>query len=304
MPTETEPVALVAHDAGGAELLSSYARRIAAQKLYVLGGPAIPIFERKEGPIQHVALQSAIESASWVLCSTSWQSDLEWQALQLAREAGKHSISFLDHWVNYRERFEHNGGRHLPDELWVADCHAERIAKACFPSVPLRLMGNPYFDDIISELNLRKDTVPKNSGGATLLYICEPISEHALAQLGDERRMGYVEHEAVDYFFHNIKLISPRVGQVVMRPHPSEPQGKYDWVLDRRVPPVRISSNSTLIEDLALADVVVGCESMAMVIALLAKKRVISTIPPGGVACALPYPEIESLQSIVEARLK
>jgi len=38
---------------------------------------------------------------------------------------------------------------------------------------------------------------------------------------------------------------------------------------------------------------------MAMVVALLAKKRVISTIPPGGMVCDLPQAEIEHLQVLV-----
>ena len=47
------------------------------------------------------------------------------------------------------------------------------------------------------------------------------------------------------------------------------------------------------------ADVVVGCASMAMVVGLLAKKRVICSIPPGGRMCALPQKGIEHLQVLV-----
>ncbi|MGB1984427.1 MAG: hypothetical protein ACPHOH_03080, partial [Porticoccaceae bacterium] len=47
----------------------------------------------------------------------------------------------------------------------------------------------------------------------------------------------------------------------------------------------------------------VGCESMAMVVGLLAKKRVISAIPPGGRPCQLPQPAIENLQQLVENKI-
>jgi hypothetical protein len=99
-----------------------------------------------------------------------------------------------------------------------------------------------------------------------------------------------------------MNLISDRVGMVIMRPHPSEPEGKYDWVHNVSSVPVRISSETSLLDDLAIGDVVIGCESMAMVIAVLAHKRVVCSIPPGGRPCALPYEEIESLQEIVRAR--
>jgi hypothetical protein len=47
------------------------------------------------------------------------------------------------------------------------------------------------------------------------------------------------------------------------------------------------------------ADVVVGCESMAMIVGLLANKRVISSIPLGGRLCQLPHAQIEHLQVLV-----
>ena len=48
------------------------------------------------------------------------------------------------------------------------------------------------------------------------------------------------------------------------------------------------------------ADVVVGCESMGLEIALLARKRVISSIPPGGRPCSLKSKNIEHLQELVK----
>ena len=51
------------------------------------------------------------------------------------------------------------------------------------------------------------------------------------------------------------------------------------------------------------ADVVVGCETMAMVVALHVGKRVISCIPPRGGICKLPHSGIEHLQNLVEKRI-
>jgi predicted RNA methylase len=62
------------------------------------------------------------------------------------------------------------------------------------------------------------------------------------------------------------------------------------------------ASNKTLLGQIQVADVVVGCASMAMVVALLAKKRVVCSIPPGGKACQLPQAEIEHLQVLISTR--
>src|SRR5450631_1883069 len=104
--TNDDVLAVVAHDAGGAEILSSLLRRMPGRHLLVVEGPARKVFDRKLGPVQPTELAEAIEQASWVLCGTSWQSDLEWRATELARNAGKRCIAFIDHWVNYPERFQ------------------------------------------------------------------------------------------------------------------------------------------------------------------------------------------------------
>ncbi|MNI92623.1 hypothetical protein D3C73_1504410 [compost metagenome] len=56
----------------------------------------------------------------------------------------------------------------------------------------------------------------------------------------------------------------------------------------------------TLVEEIVDCDLAVGCESMAMVVALMAGKKVITCIPPGGRACVLPHDGIISLQHLIE----
>jgi hypothetical protein len=62
---------------------------------------------------------------------------------------------------------------------------------------------------------------------------------------------------------------------------------------------IEIGGDKTLLEEITEVNVVVGCSSMAMVVGLLAKKRVICSIPPGGRMCALPQKGIEHLQVLV-----
>jgi len=294
-----EPVAVVSHDAGGAEILSSYLRREPRPHLLAIEGPARKVFERKFGSIRTIAPELAIQSASWVLCGTSWQSDLEWRSLRLARVMGKRSVTFLDHWVNYRQRFKRGGEQHLPDEIWVADEYAARLASDCFAGLPIRLMGNPYFEDLRAELKTMRGPDPARRAGPVVLYICEPVRAHALFQHGNERYWGYVEEEVLAYLLQNLQAIASDIARIVVRPHPSEPGGKYSWVPEQSEVPVEISDQTTLIQDIAAADIVVGIESMAMVVGLLAGKRVLTAIPPGGRSCVLPHDGIESLRNLV-----
>jgi hypothetical protein len=297
MPMRT---AIVSHDAGGAEVLSSYVRRHDLDWLYVLEGPALKVFERKLGPIKNITLEDAISQSRSIICSTSWQSDIEFNAIKLAREVGKRSVAFLDHWVNYRERFSRSGVTVLPDEIWVGDAIAEAMAKKTFPTTTISLVENPYFLDMQQEFSVHQMNREPCSNFIKILYICEPISAHAFLRHGDARIWGYVEEEALHYFLSNISALGHPIEHILIRPHPSEPIDKYNWIQHAFSLPIQFGGGRPLLEEIADSDVVVGCESVAMVVALLANKKVISCIPPGGRSCMLPHSKIIHLQNILE----
>jgi len=289
---------VVSHDAGGAEVVSSYLGHHPREAVYVLEGPAIRIFERKLGAIRRRALDDAMTDADALLCGTSWQSSLEFEAIAHARRAGVRSVAFLDHWQNYRERFVREGETALPDELWVGDADAERMARAEFPETPVRLVPNPYFLDLQREMAAFPPRV-RSGDGAAVLYVAEPVREHGRMQFGDERHWGYVEEEALRYFLTHLDGLGERVERITIRPHPSEPHDKYDWARAECAVPIVSGGDRPLFAEIAEADIVVGCESMALVMARLAGKRVVSCIPPGGRPSALPQEDIESLCRLV-----
>jgi hypothetical protein len=294
-------ICIVSHDAGGAEILSSYVRRQKPACRFVLAGPAVKIFERKLGPVQLSPLEGALATADSLLCGTSWQSDIEWRAIALACDLGKPSAAFLDHWVNYRERFIRGGKTHLPEEIWVGDALARGRAEVLFPGRIIRLVDNPYFADLRNELAGLKRSPASVCEGLRILYVCEPLREHALLEHGNERHWGYVEEDALRYFLTHLDVLGAPIGHIVLRPHPSEKSDKYDWALREFGLPIVRGGGRSLFEEVVDADVVVGCESMAMVIGLLAQRRAISCIPPGGRPCVLPQTEIESLQALVSS---
>jgi len=293
-------VAIVAHDAGGAEILASYVAQNNVSCKLVLDGPAVNVFKRWFESVEICTLEEALSACDWCLCGTGWQSDLEWRAIEQAHHAQKLVVAFLDHWVNYLPRFVRNGVQHLPDELWVGDVDAERLAREHFPSIPVQLVANPYFIELkqkIAGLEMSKDSA--HGGGKKVLFVSENISDHARLQYGDERYWGYTEFDAIEYFLENINVLGDPVERVVIRPHPSDISGKYDWLLDKYAGIVQLSGGKPLIEEIVGADVVVGCESMALVIGILAQKKVVSCIPPGGPVCRLPQVDILHFRELV-----
>jgi hypothetical protein len=296
-----EHVAIVSHDAGGAEILSSWLKRTNCLASVVVAGPAEKIFRRKCPQANFMKLDEALIKSSWVLSGTGWQSNFELQAISKARNLGIKTVAFLDHWVNYRERFEENGYIVLPDEIWVGDTEAERIASNLFDQTPVLLKLNPYFEDIVEEIEVIQQfkAKPKKT---EVLYVCEPIGDKALKEHGNERHFGYHEHDALRFFLKNISALCQPIDTITIRPHPSDPEDKYQWARNVAGLPVQFGGKKTLLEETLDSTIVVGCESMAMVVGLLAKKRVISTIPPGGPPCRLPHLDIENLQQLVGSR--
>ena len=292
-------ISIISHDAGGAEYLSSWAKHQNQKINFVLEGPAINIFKKKIPYINLISLDEALKSSDVFICGTSWQSDIEKKSILIGKKYGKLTISFLDHWVNYEERFLYKGRIILPDQIWVSDGYALKIAKNIFPNSEVKLKRNYYLNDI-KENYLKKFGDKKNfkKDSFKVLFTAENIKDHAFLKYGDERYWGYTEDDAIKYFLENLRSLKLNINEIKIRPHPSDPTDKYFWALKNKLVK-SINSNKSLIEDIASVDIVAGCESMAMVSALFLKKKVISCIPPEGRKCSLPHDRIIHLRDII-----
>ena len=297
-------IGIISHDAGGAEILSSWVKDNYNKYdfIFFLDGPAKSIFEKnlKTNNINkdNLCTNEFINLCDFLICGTSWQSNLEKNFIKACKLKKKKIISILDHWYNYRERFILDGEIILPNEIWVTNNYAFEIAHRVFKDLEVKQIED-YYSNILkkkikkySKKNLLKET-------QKILYVCEPIREHAELQYGDENYHGYTEESAVRYFLENLSLLDMTIKKILIRPHPSEQIIKYNWLLNEfKYLNIKISSENELIKDILSSDAVVGCESMALVVGLLAKKRVISSIPPEGRECVLPHQSIEKLKDI------
>ncbi|NWF37931.1 hypothetical protein F3F96_02100 [Mariprofundus sp. NF] len=228
-----------------------------------------------------------------VLTGTSWASDLEKEAIRYSKERQVKVASFLDHWCNYLERFQLDDVLVLPDEIWVGDTYAQHIAEEKFSDVPVRLIENPYMMDIREEINQCRDKQDTGKGCYNILYVCEPVSVHALKDSGREDAVGYTEFEAMDLFISHLKVLDHSDGeiQVRIRSHPSEPADKYAHYAKSYSSGLGITlcRETSLIEDCVWSDMVVGMNSMALIIALEAGRKVFCCIPGHSKPTGLPH---------------
>jgi len=300
---------LVAHDAGGAEILSAWQaeQNYDLAVIHCLAGPALRIFERDNGPLprQGLEVMDDLAPGSLVLTGTSLEADLERRAIARAGALGLHCVSFLDHWDLYRERFGPTETWHeaLPDEIWTGDQYALDLALSLgFPSNRLRLKANPLF---VRLRRMVETAVPQSPPKSRILYLCEPVSRKLRATFGPEAAAYDDELVIMDQFLTCMERHASALEQVTLRLHPSEPLDKYDAVVHRRVRALRLrrSDEPTLAKDILSHTVVVGMESTALVVGIVLGKPVYSCLTGKPWAISLPHREVHHIHDFKQLLL-
>tara|TARA_B100000886_G_C20423556_1_gene492763 strand:+ start:2146 stop:3033 length:888 start_codon:yes stop_codon:yes gene_type:complete len=290
-------IAVISHDAGGAEILSNWLKKKKYLYSTVLRGPAKKVFKKNNIEINDNELIVAIKNSEYIITGTSWQSNLEKEAIFFANKLGKYTITFLDHWVNYEERFIYKGKLTLPNEIWVTDKFAFKLAKNTFRETIVKMKHNDYLINL-KKIIKEKSLLHKKNFANQGLFIGENISEHALLTTGDINGFGYTEKEALKFLLDNINNLKININNLKIRPHPSEKKAKYNWARDTKL--VKdISNEKDLIDDILESDIIFGCESNAMIVGVFARKKVISCIPNFKKKCSLPYPQIIYLRNLL-----
>jgi hypothetical protein len=247
----------------------------------VLQGPAHLAWQAQALSLPHMQvhseLNSALAGAHCVLTGTGWASTLEHDARKLAISNHIPCIAVIDHWVNYAERFERDKVMVLPDHIWVSDHYAEDLAKDLFKYTPVLTMPNLYLS------NLVKKIPPVPNDCCNLLYVLEPVRN-------DWGRGVPGEFQALDYFVqHLAHMVGSQPAQIILRPHPSDPLGKYSaWIQANSSLDIRLDSQMDLNDSIAQARWVVGVESFALVVANAAGRETFSSLPPWAHRFRLP----------------
>ena len=274
-------ISIVAHDAGGANILIEMLLQERIRNIQVfMDGPARILWDVAYPDIScYESLESAIITSDLLITGSGWASRTEHRALAIARAHNIECITVLDHWVNYAERFIRNGEQILPDQFWVTDSYALEIAKKTFLERTILQIPNYYLERQLRDVDLSVKANPKE-----LLYVLEPMrSNWGGGSPG--------EFQALDFFMQKISCLGlPKDILIILRPHPSDSSEKYDgWIRLHSNINVHIDRSINISNSLSRATWVVGCESFALVLGLMAGKIIYCSLPPWAPACRLPH---------------
>jgi hypothetical protein len=286
-------IAVVANDAGGSHILFSLLRYQGHNFLGhctlhpVVKGPAAMIWPKYFPTIHsYDHLDSVNAKLDRVITGTGWTSSVEHEARLWASKRNIKTVAVLDHWVNYASRFFRDEVMLLPDEIWVVDEWAEKIANENFRNVVIRRFENSYLINQVAKIQ-------KPPSNGTLLYVLEPVRT-------DWGRGREGEFQALEYTLKNSRLLySAPICRILLRPHPSDPRDKYDDYLefDSRI---ELDFSDDICDAINQADVVVGAESFALALALEAGRHVFSSLPPWAPKLRLPQEGILQIRHIVQ----
>jgi len=280
------PVAVVAHDAGAANIIQAWLQvEGIADCRPAMAGPAGRIWAENFPHAPLLTLEEALVGARSVLSGTGWASDFEHRARASARARGIPSVAVIDHWVNYRERFQRDGEEILPDLVWVTDSDALAEARRAIPEVAAIERPNLY---------LRSQAVAagRRPTRGDLLFVAEPArSDWGQGIPGEFQTLDYLAAH------RDTAGIDPDA-PLRIRPHPSDPAGKYDaWIASH--PGACLDESADMAEALRDASWVAGLQSTALVIALEAGRPAICALPPAAPPCSLPQSGLLHLRQLV-----
>ena len=150
----------------------------------------------------------------------------EVNCIREAKKAGSYVISFIDHWVNFKLRFTGLENSELPDEIWVLDETAKKLAiKEGLPEERLVIHSNPYLDFLKTywrpsfdhKKYLKEIQIPES--GYHILFAPDPLSMRNGKEIS-----GFTEVEALD----DLLLVLSDIGvpvHLIVKSHPLQPKG-------------------------------------------------------------------------------
>ena len=286
-------LAVVCHDAGAAQLILPWLEPATRDVRACLQGPARALWQQHFGTVGLVDdLGRALDGAALMLTGTSLVASLEHQARLLAATRGLHSAAVVDHWIHYAARFQRDGHRVLPDEIWVCDAEAFALAAATFPGHDVRLQPNTHLRAEVE----RMAPSPDPQRHPAVLLLPEPVgSDWGRGTPGEEQALDFLVAQS-----HRLRLRHPLT--LRLRPHDSDAPGRWDAWISRHAAAhdVELDRSATLAEALDGVAWVAGLESTALVLALATGRRAVCLQPPWAPRARLPQRGLIHLRDLLE----
>lgn len=255
----TKKIIFLVHDPGGYDVLFPIIQKFQMDLIdfeFYCCGPAMninPQFGISEPELlQRINSHICQNELLGLVTGTSWGNDLELKAIAACKKSLIPTISVLDYWSNYRERFIDSSGKVVyPDYYIVMDTLAEQEAiMAGVPGAIITPLGHPGLDKYVG---LKKIDYSSGSVKGKILFLSQPLS----VLYGNQ--LGYTEAQALQDCIQILKGSSYSLG---VKFHPKDTKSFQDQYSDFAV-------TGSLDEILPDYDLIIGMNTMGLLHAVL-----------------------------------
>jgi hypothetical protein len=230
-----------------------------------------------------------------------------------ARVQGIPSLSVLDFWGMYAERFISGGALAepalVPDRICVMDVRSRNdLVTLGVPPDRIVVTHNPWLDDIVR----RADALAATPGGASASSALTAIfASQPLAETREIRLWPYTQESLLNDFIATLPAAAGEKHRVIVWPHPGERDGRWAGLQAAQRDNVEVTvGRERDAEVLGRADLLVTSHSTLTYEALHYGTPCVSLRPGGG--CANPlvieelglapcFGDVESLKSYLSA---
>ena len=269
-------IGIVCNDAGSANIIVYWIKKYKYNYFIKATGPAKKIFLEIIPKLKFEnKLLTVIKNSDLVISGTSAKSMIDHKARYLSKKYNKKVIGLLDHWTLYKEGFTFKDRILLPDEIWVTNKKALKIAQKQFnKKIFLKKNLIEYYASLLK----------KNKNYKNFLYILEPLNNKT-------------EFKTLKNFLNFIKNnnLQKKIN-LKFKLHPTEEKKKYKKFITKNYNEnYKFVTNNNIIKIIDWSDIVFGLRSYALVLALKANRKVFTLLPIDNFKFTLPFKKITNL---------
>ena len=197
---------------------------------------------------------------------TDFDFSIDKKFIKSAKKFNKPTVSIIDFWVNYKERFGEKL-EYLPDNILAIDRKMkEDLSSIGIPANIIKITGSPRFDKFFE---IKKTKEKKN----VIVFYSQPLFEKKPNEI-----------EIFRDIISALEKIYPEK-EIIIKFHPTregnkKDRKKYDTIIKNSILKIKKAEKNIEAEDLSKkAELVIGINSVALIDAVLMGKRVISYQP-------------------------
>ena len=211
------------------------------------------------------------ENIRLVLTGTCLQDGLDKKLIKWAINNKIPSVSIIDHWTLFNERFKLKNKKIFPNYIILNDRYAYKLAvKDNLPKERLFIGGNPIIQKLLANGKVKFNSKERSNKNKKVLFISESLNYF---KKGTKIYKGYNEYEVLKILINSL----PKYSSITIKKHPSERKEKYkSYFTKYNIKETKISDVNKLAKKY---DFFIGMESMMLIQLSFLSQNVISLRP-------------------------